>query len=145
MNDVIISTKNTNTKYKNTGIVCAVLMCVLGFLILCGYFFLRSHSSDDTLIAVLLLGLFFIGDGIITATLRYINASSYVDIYSDRLVGKGIQNFSPLDFNLKFEQIGNISVEGIWIHIHTNSGTYKVMTDKNTATEIFNYYTELKG
>ncbi len=145
MNDVIISTKNTNTKYKNTGIVCAVIIGVIGFLILCGYFFLSSHSSDDTLIVVLLGGLFFIGDGIITATLRYINASSYVDIYKDRVIGKGIQNFSALDFNLKFEQIGNISVEGIWVHIHTNSGNYKIMTDKKTATEIFNYYNELKG
>ena len=145
MNNVIISTKNTNTKYKNTGIVCAALTGAIGFLILCGYFFLSSHSSDDTLIVVLLLGLFLIGDGIITATLRYINASSYVDIYKDRVIGKGIQNFSPLDFNLKFEQIGNISVEGIWVHIHTNSGGYKVMTDKKTATEIFNYYNELKG
>lgn len=145
MNNVIISTKNTNTKYKNTGIACAVLMCVLGFLVLCGYFFLSSHSSDDTLIVVLLLGIFLIGDGIITATLRYINASSYVDIYQDRVIGKGIQNFSPLDFNLKFEQIDNVSVEGIWVYIHTNSGNYKVMTDKKTATEIFNYYNQFKG
>ncbi len=145
MNDVIISTKNTNTKYKNTGIVCAILMCVLGFLVLCGYFFLSSHSSDDSLIIVLLLGFFMIGDGIITATLRHINASSYVDIYKDRIIGKGIQNFSPLDFNIKFEHIDNISVEGIWLHIHTNSGTYKIMTNEETAKKVFNYYTELIG
>ena len=39
MDNVIISTKNTNTKYKNTGIARAVLICLVGILIVCGCFF----------------------------------------------------------------------------------------------------------
>ena len=140
MDNVIISTKNTNTKYKNTGIARAVLICLVGILILCGCFFLDSHSSGGSLTVLLLLGLFLFCDGIITAILRFINASSYVDIYSDRLVGRGIRNFSPLDFNLKSVQVTGISVVGIRIHIHTAAGTYKIMTNKETAAKIAEYY-----
>ena len=118
MDSVIISTKNTNTKYKNTGIARAVLICLVGILIICGCFFLDSHSSGGSL-TVLLIGLFLFCGGIITAVLRLINASSYVDIYGDRLVGRGIRNFSPLDFNLKSAQVTGISVVGIRIHIHS--------------------------
>lgn len=140
MDNVIISTKNTNTKYKNTGIASAVLICLVGILIVCGCFFLDSHSSGGSLTVLLLLGLFLFCDGIITAVLRFINASSYVDIYSDRLVGRGIRNFSPLDFNLKSVQVTGISVVGIRIHIHTAAGTYKIMTNKETAAKIAEYY-----
>lgn len=140
MDNVIISTKNTNTKYKNTGIARAVLIYLVGILIVCGCFFLDSHSSGGSLTVPLLLGLFLFCDGIITAVLRFINASSYVDIYSDRLVGRGIRNFSPLDFNLKSVQVTGISVVGIRIHIHTAAGTYKIMTNKETAAKIAEYY-----
>lgn len=140
MDKVIISTKNTNTKYKNTGITRAVLICLVGILIVCGCFFLDSHSSGGSLTMLLLLGLFLFCDGIITAVLRFINASSYVDIYSDRLVGRGIRNFSPLDFNLKSVQVTGISVVGIRIHIHTAAGTYKIMTNKEIAAKIAEYY-----
>lgn len=144
MNGEIISTRNTNTKYKNTGIICAILMSVLGLAIIGGYCYLSEHSSDDSLIWVLLFGLFLFADGIITTTFRNINASSYVDIYQDRFIGKGIQNLSPLNFNLRIEDIINVSTEGIWLHIHTNSGKYKVMTNESTAMRIFNYYHGLK-
>ena len=140
MDNVIISTKNTNTKYKNMGIICAVLICLVGILIICGCFFLDSPSSVGSLPVLLLPGLFLLCGGIITAVLSRINASSYVDIYSDRLVGRGIRNFSPLDFNLKSAQVTGISVGGIRIHIHTAAGTYKVMTNKETAAKIAEYY-----
>lgn len=140
MDNVIISTKKTNDKYKNTGITCAVLTAILGLIAIIGYMYLSEHSSEDSLIFLLLVGLFLIGDGIITATLRYINSTSFVDIYEDRITGKGIQNFSPMDFNIKHEQVNNITTEGIWIHIHTTSGIYKIMTDKETAAEVFSYY-----
>ena len=93
----------------------------------------------------LLLGLVLIGDGMVMTAIHCVNGLTYVDVYEDKFVGKGIQNLNLLDFNIKIEQISNISVQGFWIHIHTNSGVYKIMTDKKTATEVFNYYNELKG
>ena len=77
--------------------------------------------------------------------INYINGSTYVDVYKDRLVGKGIQNFSSLDFNIKITELNNISVEkGFWLHINTTSGKYKVMTNKDTAAKVYNYYIGLK-
>ena len=77
---------------------------------------------------------------------NYISGQTYFDVYADRFIGKGMQNFSLLSFNIKFEEINNISIEkAFWIHIHTSGGTYKIMTDKNTATKVFNYYIDLKS
>ena len=145
MNNVIMSTKNTNTSRRNAGIVSAVLTILIGIVTVAFYCYANERTYSNSIIFLLLLGLFFIGDGIVMTAIHCINGSTYVDVCKDRFVGKGIQNLNSQSFNIKIEQIINISVQGFWIHIHTSSGIYKVMTDKNTATKIFNYYIELKG
>lgn len=145
MNNVIMTTKNTNTARRNTGIVSSVLTVLIGIFAIAFYCYASEYTYSDSIIFLLLLGLFLIGDGIIMTAIHCINGSTYVDVYKDRFVGKGMQNLNSLNFNVKIEEISNISVQGFWIHIHANGGIYKVMTDKKTATEIFNYYIELKG
>ena len=145
MNNVIKSTQNTNTARRNAGIVSSVLTILIGIFVVAFYCYANERTYSDSVIFLLLLGLFLIGDGIVMTAIHCINGSTYVDVCKDRFVGKGIQNLNSQNFNIKIEQISNISVQGFWIHIHTSSGIYKIMTDKKTATEIFNYYNELKG
>ncbi|MBR0360258.1 MAG: hypothetical protein IIX21_04020 [Clostridia bacterium] len=146
MNNVIMSTKNTATTYKNTCIVLAVVSIVMGIVALCFYGFLSENYESNGTILLLLIGLYFVVDGIIKFLKNYISGQTYFDVYADRFIGKGMQNFSLLSFNIKFEEINNISIEkAFWIHIHTSGGTYKIMTDKNTATKVFNYYIDLKS
>ena len=141
---MIMSTKNTNTARKNAGIVTSVLTAISGIFVIAFYVYANERTYSDSVVFLLLLGLFLIGDGIVMAAINCINGSTYVDVYKDRIVGKGIQNMNVQNFNIRIEQVNNITVEGFWIHIHTNIGSYKVMTDKNTATDIFNYYIESK-
>lgn len=150
MKDVLISTKGTANAKRNTGIVCSALMLLIGIFIVAFYGYASTRTYDKSINLILFLGLFVICDGIIMGTIHFMNAATYVDICRDRFVGKGLQNFNPQNFNpqnfnIKNEQITNITVQGFWVHIHTTSGMYKVMTDKKTASEIFNYYVELKG
>lgn len=145
MSNIVMSTKRTNTARKNAGIVSAALTTLIGIFVIAFYCYASEHTYSDSVVFLLLVGLFLLGDGIVMITMNCINGSTYVDIYEDRIVGKGIQNLNPQNFNVKMEQVSNISVQGFWLHIHTNSGIYKVMTDKKTATAIFNYYIELKG
>lgn len=145
MNNMVMSTKNTTDKRKKAGIVSSALTILIGIFVVAFYIYANEHTYSDSVILILLLGLFFIGDGIIMIAIHCVNGSTYLDVYKDRFVGKGIQNLNALNFNIKIEDINNISIEGVWLHIQTSSGTYKVMTDKNTATNVFNYYIELKG
>lgn len=139
MTGIILSTKNTNKQYKR-GIISAIVLSVLGIIIMGIYCFFRSKSSADELILIFLAGLFLLGDGIITATFKYLFSKSYMDMYTDRIEGKGIQGFSVLDFSVNLNQVLNISTEGIFIKIDTNCGTYKIISDKVTAKKVFDYY-----
>lgn len=145
MNNMVMSTRKTTNSRRNTGIVLAILVTLIGAFIVAFYIYAKEHTNDDNAIFLLLLGLFLVGDGMIMVVKNCVNASTYVDIYKDRFVGKGIQNLGALGFNIKTEEVNNISIEGFWLHIHTSSGAYKVMTDKNTAQKVFNYYISLKG
>ena len=149
MNNLIMSTQNTATKYKNVRIVLGIASVLTGIIAFCLYAFLKEEYESDISKGAMLLvfvALYFIISGFIEF-IKYINyGQTFLDVYADRFIGKGIQNFGVLSFNFKREEIKIISVEkGFLLHIQTNSGTYKVMTNNDTATKILNYYNELKG
>ena len=145
MNNTIITTKGTATARKKAGITLSILMILVGILVFAFYIYASEHTRDDSVILILFMALFLMGDGIVMTAIHYLNGSTYVEILEDRFVGKGLQNFNLQDFNIKLEQISNVTVEGIWIHIHTNIGNYKVMSNKDVASKVFNYYVNLKG
>lgn len=145
MNNVILSTRYSNDSYKNMATSVAVLTCLLGIAVAIGGFFLMSQSDEGVLILGPILGAIMIVEGIITGTIRNRFAETYVDCYEDKMVGQGIQNLGVLAFSFKFNQIVNVSVDGINIYIHTNSGKYQIISDKETAMRVFDYYHENKG
>ena len=146
MSNLIMSTKNSATTYKNICIVLSVVSMVIGIVAFCFYGFLMENYESSGTIILLLIGLYFLIDGIIKFYSNYISGQTYLDVYADRLVGKGLRNFSILSFNIKFEEVNSVSIEkAFWIHIQTSGGTYKIMTNKDIATKFCDYYTKLKG
>ena len=142
MDGVIISTKNTNSGYRQMFISIAVMSCLLGVAIVIGGLFLMSQSDESSLIILPIIGAAVISEGIISGIIRNKFSQSYVECYSDKMVGQGIRGLDVLMFNLEFDEITNVSVDGINIYIQTKSGKYQVISDKETAVQVFNYYYE---
>ena len=140
MSSVILSTRDTNGKYVKMAVTVAILTCLLGIAIMVAGFFLMGESDEGVLIICPLIGAVMILEGIFTGIIRKRIAESYADIYDERIVGTGIQNLSVLDFNFRFDQIINISTENANIYIYTNSGKYQIVSNKETAMSVFNYY-----
>ena len=89
MNNVIMSTKNTATTYKNTCIVLAVVSIVMEIVALCFYGFLSENYESNGTILLLLIGLYFVVDGIIKFLKNYISGQTY---------WKGYAKLQPIKF-----------------------------------------------
>ena len=125
--------------------VLSAILITIGIFVVALCFCADGYTNLNDAIILLLMGFLIIGYGTIMAVKSYINTLTYVDVYDDRFVGKGIQDMSVLGFNIKLEEINNVAIEGYWLHIQTSSGVYKVMTNNSTAEMVFNYCIELKG
>ena len=71
-------------------------------------------------------------------------STSYANVYADKIIGKGIQQFVIKDFNLNYKQIIDISYTGRAIRISTAGGEYKIISNTQKAKEIFDYYNQIK-
>lgn len=141
MNPVVLSTKKTTTAYVTTIIVTAVIGMLMGIISFCLYAFLKEDHDSPALIMILFAGVFLLVKGIIDLAVNVRGGQTYVEVYADRMIGKGLQNGHLLDFHIPFAGITNVSVEkNMWIYIHTNVGAYKIMTNKKTAADVFHYY-----
>ena len=90
---------------------------------------------------LLVYAIFFIPD--IFIILELLNCRAYVNVYEDRMEGRGIQGFYHImDFNLKYDKIVNVSREKACLFIHTSNGKYKIYTDFKTGKQIFDYFAE---
>ena len=137
---MILSTKGTNNSYKTKGMIGALMMIGLGIVFLILYFFLSSKSSDNKLVAVFVLSMLSFFDGLIQLVKNNTFAKSYLEIYSDKISGKGIQQLNVVDFTLPIQKVQSITIEGFNINVNTLSGTYKIISDKETAEKVFKYY-----
>lgn len=141
---MILSTKGTNSKYKNGAIINGVITMILGVLIIGFYCFASSKTSDSKLIVLMLVGLFFLAEGLITMCIKILFSKSFVEIYQDRMKGKGIQNFNVMDFDLDNGKITGVTTDKQFIFINTTAGTYKIISDKKTAQKVFDYCSSLQ-
>lgn len=72
---------------------------------------------------------------------QFLITTSYVNVYADRMEGKGIQNvIQVVDFKLSYSQITSVTSMGNSVYINTPGGKYRILTDAKTAAEIFAYY-----
>lgn len=137
MNSVILSTKNTTGKYKIQSMTCNIIIAVLGILVMSFYVVLRSHYSG---LIVISGGAALLFESIISGFSTLELSASYIEIYDDCVRGKAVYDSCLLDFKLNFSQITNVTTEGIFIRIHTNSGTYKIASDKETSKKVFEFF-----
>ncbi len=144
MKNIVISTRNTTDTRKKVTMVLSAMLILLGIFVVALCFCADENTNLHDAIVLLLIGFLIIGYGIIMAVKNYINTLTYVDVYDDRIIGKGIQDMSVLGFNIKLKEINNVAIEGYWLHIQTSSGVYKVMTNNSTAAKVFNYCIKLK-
>ena len=148
MNRVIMSTKKTATAFTAIRIVSAVLSLVLFVIGMTAYAFIADEYPrlDGPKNAALILGLVFLVEGTFSLFNAVLEGQTYVDVYEDRFVGVGKQGLRALSFNVKIEKINNVSIERkTWVQINTDSGVYRITTNKEMAEKIFNHFAELKG
>ncbi len=145
MKKAILSTRKTDTKRTTAAIAMSIIMCIMGIVVIAFYVFAADYIFDNSMIFILFLGLFVIADGIVMIAINCFYAKTYIDIFEDRIEGKGLQGMSLMDFNIKMDRIVNISVENMFIYIHTASGKYKIRTSKDTATKVFSYLNQVCG
>lgn len=79
---------------------------------------------------------------------------SHADVYQDRIVGKGIQKIALQDFDLRLDQIVDISQtkgflnvgkdKNTFLVINTASGGYKISTTVDCASQIMEFYRKNK-
>lgn len=156
MNDVIFSTRGTKTAKIIFMIVCSVfigLFCIFISNIFphvntMYYDLSDSYKTSVWVISLSVALLLSAAIFIILCAFKY--GLTYVDVYRDRFVGKGLPKQSMYAnselFNIKNEQIINVTMIRNWfLCIHTVSGKYYIMTNQKTGAEIMNYYAELKG
>lgn len=144
MKNIVLSTRNTTYTRKKVTMALSAMLIIFGIFIVILCFCAVGYTSLNDAILLLLIGFLTIGYGTIMAVKSYITALTYLDVYDDRFIGKGIQDMSVLGFNIKLEEINNVAIERYWLHIQTSSGVYKIMTDNSTAAKVFNYCIELK-
>lgn len=140
MNGLILSTKGTAKNYRNRGIIGGLILCMVGLFLTIIYGVFRSRSSAQVLVLILILGLLIIFDGFYTIMRNCIFSTTYLDIYSDRISGKGAQKLNMQNFNAGLNQISNITVNGICIDVSIGANTYRIFSDKETASKVLNYY-----
>ena len=144
MKNIVLSTRNTTYARKKVRMTLSAMLILLGIFVVALCFWADGYTNLHDAIILLLIGFLIIGYGTIMAVKSYITALTYLDVYDDRFIGKGIQDMSVLNFNIKLKEINNVAIERYWLHIQTSSGVYKVMTDNSTAAKVFNYCIELK-
>lgn len=153
MEKPILTTRETNKASKLSAIISGIIDVV--FVIFVWNFFkskmdaLPAYMHDDFMkemfgtIAVLAVMACL---ALIYTAYQFMICRSYVDVYEDRLVGRGIQNgYQLLDFDLSYDKITNITCSGIHLFIHTPGGKYKIVTNVQTAGEVFQFFHSRTG
>lgn len=153
MKTLLLTTRDTNKVSKISAIISGILDIV--FVILAFAFFNNQQNSLPTSLRddfvkesaglIILVAVAF-GAMIIYTAYQFVICRSYVDVYSDRVEGKGIQNvYQVIDFSLSYDKITNITCAGIYVHIHTAGGQYKILTNAETAKKVYEYYNSVRS
>lgn len=153
--------KGISTKGTRKGIVVKTLCIgVLVFVVFISFCCMTINmmpsgrsSSDElepTMAMAALCGIVAI---VIPAILLFSSAKyskTYVEINQETITGEGIEMINGnreggvVYFHLKYAELKNMSVKSGWITLYTYGITYRILTDKNTAMDIYRYYNENK-
>lgn len=149
----ILTTRKTNLLYMITELLSDGIITVG----LASFFLIRAEelyasywyrSEGETLQRVGFIVLFF---GLLSICYHAMVSRTYVDIFGDHISGSGMQGIQCKSFELRFDQIVDLSVSkgflnlescgGAFLVINTAAGNYKIITTDARAKEIVGYYT----
>lgn len=144
MNNVIITTKKTNLVFLITSLAGALLTVVIGFQFVelaeeatSRWMFSTADKFENLAVLLFVLAGVEVGFALLEST-------TFADVYSDRIVGKGMHWLKVMEFDLTYDQITNISCRGMYLYINVSGERYRITTSVNRAKEIFDYYRSLK-
>ncbi|MBQ2887946.1 MAG: hypothetical protein IJE29_03365 [Firmicutes bacterium] len=80
-------------------------------------------------------------------------SQTVAEVYSDKIVGKGMQKLSVKSFDLRYDQITEISTSKgllnvetgscVFLVINTSGNEYKIITTPDRAKEIMEHYNDM--
>ena len=140
MNDLIFTTEGSNKGLTAAEIASSVISLILGLFSGCMFFALKEIANSGGVYILLVVAICCLLFGFVRLGRASSRSRTYVKVYSDRVEGVGIQGSSVASFNVTYSQVNSISSENDFLHIHTNVGTYKIITKRDIANNIVNYY-----
>ncbi len=151
-----ISTKHTQKNFLLKSILLGIL-CFIIFILLCcigaNLIPASSNYSDDldpmTLMSALCGIMALVMPAVlIFSAVKY--SKTYVEINEHTISGQGMEMINGSReggvsyFNMNLSEVKNITFKSKWLTLYTETITYKILTDKNTAIKIYNFYKKNK-
>lgn len=136
MNAPLITTRDTNKASKLSAVISGILDVIFAIMFIS---FFKDQDLEEVA-GLIVLCVAVLGGLVIYTAYQFSICRSYVDVYEDRLEGKGIQNgYQLTDFTLSYDKITNVSCSGINVLIHTSGGNYKILTNAETSKKVYEY------
>ncbi len=148
---LLVTTKKTNTGYLVSNMLGDGL-----FLGLAVFFYMRGTDLVDSYWyrkdgeAVLTLALALAMCGFLSLLYHVMVSRAYADVFTDRIVGMGMQGIQCKSFDLRWNQITGISISkgflniesggGVFLIINTSAGNYKIITTEVRAKKVTEIY-----
>ena len=149
---LILTTRKTNLSYLIPNLV-------VDFLIdggLAGFFYMRGaelyasywYRSEGEALQKLSAMFFLLA--VLSAVYHIMVSRTYANVFEDRITGSGMQGIQCKSFDLRLDQIADLSTSKgilnletgacVYLVINTPAGNYKIITTEARANEIIEYY-----
>lgn len=146
MDKPILTTKGTSKKTKTWRILSMTLSPVFMLLIL--FIWLNSYPDyardmimDEYGYTIGIIIAIVIAFDLLWGLVQVAQCESYVDVYEDRMEGKGILKVIQMwPFKLDHSKIVGVACSANFLYINTQNGKYTILTDAQTAKEITEYF-----
>lgn len=137
-----MSTEGTTGRQKIGGIMSGGATILIGIFAVAGAYamYASEYGQSSSIALALALGVAGLIWGIVEIVLYSYWATAYIDVYDDHVEGKGIQQMEVRNFYVSNSQIKNVTISGMRVQIHSDMGEFRVVTNKEMATKIFNYF-----
>ena len=140
---LLISTRADVTGRKTTVIIGSIIYAAMGIFFICSDF--SDFIGSDT--AAILFGLFAMVYAVCGAAFGLINLKSYCDVYENGVVGTTTIGLTTpaQNFEIRYDEIRNLTVSGKAIQIYTQYTVYKVLALRNAEAAAANIRARLQS
>lgn len=155
MRKPVFTTQKTNIGYLVSSLMSDIIFVVIGIVCSQKAADLRAYWRFDEAESMGLLSTMCFIVALLSFVYHIMVSATCADIYSNGIIGKGLQGITLKNFKLRLENITNISSSkgflnmesgsGVFLMIDTDHGSYKVITTADCAGKITNYWNSTKG